>query len=364
MNIKESEFSHFVLNWYELHGRKSLPWQIIKSPYHVWLSEVMLQQTQVATVIDYFNRFIARFETIRDLANADIDEVLHLWTGLGYYARARNLHKTAKIISDVYDGNFPNEIEKIIQLPGIGRSTAGAILSLSMNLSHPILDGNVKRVLSRVFHVDGIPNHSITEKKLWGLTDSLTPKENPAKYNQAMMDLGAMICTRSRPKCDLCPLNTLCMAYANYDWDKYPNKKPKRDKPTKSGWFLVVYQKDEKKQIKLAMKKRADQGIWGGLFSFLSFDSEQDTINYINRCGSDLKQTEINIHSPISSFVHTFTHFHLNIIPVVFSKDELPTFDTINEKESIFWYDLRKQVDIGLPAPILKLVEILKLTLI
>lgn len=226
--MQASQFSAQVLDWYDKYGRKSLPWQIDKTPYKVWLSEVMLQQTQVATVIPYFERFMARFPTVTDLANAPLDEVLHLWTGLGYYARARNLHKAAQQVAALHGGKFPETFEEVAALPGVGRSTAGAILSLSLGKHFPILDGNVKRVLARCYAVSGWPGKKEVENKLWSLSEQVTPAVGVERFNQAMMDLGAMICTRSKPKCSLCPLQNGCIAAANNSWSLYPGKNRNR----------------------------------------------------------------------------------------------------------------------------------------
>lgn len=226
--MQASQFSAQVLDWYDKYGRKTLPWQIDKTPYKVWLSEVMLQQTQVATVIPYFERFMARFPTVTDLANAPLDEVLHLWTGLGYYARARNLHKAAQQVATLHGGKFPETFEEIAALPGVGRSTAGAILSLSLGKHFPILDGNVKRVLARCYAVSGWPGKKEVENKLWSLSKQVTPAVGVERFNQAMMDLGAMICTRSKPKCSLCPLQNGCIAAANDSWSLYPGKNRNR----------------------------------------------------------------------------------------------------------------------------------------
>lgn len=226
--MQASQFSAQVLDWYDKYGRKTLPWQIDKTPYKVWLSEVMLQQTQVATVIPYFERFMARFPTVTDLANAPLDEVLHLWTGLGYYARARNLHKAAQQVAALHGGKFPETFEEVAALPGVGRSTAGAILSLSLGKHFPILDGNVKRVLARCYAVSGWPGKKEVENKLWSLSEQVTPAVGVERFNQAMMDLGAMICTRSKPKCSLCPLQNGCIAAANNSWSLYPGKNRNR----------------------------------------------------------------------------------------------------------------------------------------
>lgn len=227
--MQASQFSAQVLDWYDKYGRKTLPWQIDKTPYKVWLSEVMLQQTQVATVIPYFERFMAHFPTVTDLANAPLDEVLHLWTGLGYYARARNLHKAAQQVATLHGGKFPETFEEVAALPGVGRSTAGAILSLSLGKHFPILDGNVKRVLARCYAVSGWPGKKEVENKLWSLSEQVTPAVGVERFNQAMMDLGAMICTRSKPKCSLCPLQNGCIAATNNSWSLYPGKKTETD---------------------------------------------------------------------------------------------------------------------------------------
>ncbi|MDH5216496.1 MAG: A/G-specific adenine glycosylase, partial [Gammaproteobacteria bacterium] len=200
------EFSTAILDWFDQHGRKTLPWQQDKSAYRVWISEIMLQQTQVATVIPYYERFMLKFPDVVALADAPQDEVLHLWSGLGYYARARNLHKAAQQVRDEHAGEFPQDFDAVMALPGIGRSTAGAILSLANGQYHSILDGNVKRVLCRFYAVEGWPGQSAVHDRLWSLAEKTTPERRVADYNQAMMDMGATICTRSRPKCDICPI--------------------------------------------------------------------------------------------------------------------------------------------------------------
>jgi len=228
-----SSFSEAVLHWYQKHGRKYLPWQQDRTPYRVWISEIMLQQTQVATVIPYYERFMERFPDIVSLADAKSDEVLHYWSGLGYYARARNLHKAALIVRDRYQGEFPQDFALVAELPGIGRSTAGAILSLACNQRHAILDGNVKRVLARYFMIDGWPGSTNTLNQLWNKAEQLTPKGDVASYNQAMMDLGSGICTRSKPNCLACPVNHDCQAYHQQKQAEFPNRKPKKSIPVR-----------------------------------------------------------------------------------------------------------------------------------
>lgn len=223
-----ASFATRIVSWYDNHGRKTLPWQQDKTPYSVWVSEIMLQQTQVATVIPYYLKFMARFPDVLALANAPDDEVLHHWTGLGYYARARNLHKAAKMIRDNYQGLFPTDFEQVLALPGIGRSTAGAVLSLSLGQHHPILDGNVKRVLARHGAIAGWPGQKTVEAQLWQLTDTYTPQQDIQKYNQAMMDIGASICTRSKPNCAACPVAIDCKAQLIGRQTDFPGKKPKK----------------------------------------------------------------------------------------------------------------------------------------
>lgn len=216
------QFSAAVLDWFDQHGRTDLPWQAEKTPYHTWISEIMLQQTQVATVIPYYQRFVKRFPDVHSLAAAEIDQVLHLWTGLGYYARARNLHKTALIVSQTLEGQFPDTLEGLEQLPGIGRSTAGAILSIATGKRAAILDGNVKRVLARFYAIEGWPGQPAVTRTLWELAERNTPHQRVGDYTQAMMDLGATLCTRSKPGCLLCPLQQDCKAGRWVWWTSCP----------------------------------------------------------------------------------------------------------------------------------------------
>ena len=222
---KQNNFSEAVLNWFHVYGRKNLPWQQDPNPYRVWISEIMLQQTQVSTVIPYFEKFMQRFPDIEELALADIDQVLHYWTGLGYYARARNLHKTARLIHTQFKGIFPTSIEALTELPGIGRSTAGAIIALASNSRATILDGNVKRVLCRYNCIEGWAQQRQTLNELWSLAERLTPATDCRAYTQAMMDLGATLCTRSKPQCSVCPLQDSCQAYLSNRTTEFPKKK-------------------------------------------------------------------------------------------------------------------------------------------
>ena len=236
--MNPSEFQQRILEWFDLQGRKDLPWQQNITPYRVWLSETMLQQTQVSTVIPYFNTFMQHYPSIELLAQAPIDDVLHHWSGLGYYARARNLHKTAQIIAT--QGYFPDTLEELISLPGIGLSTAGAILSIAFNKSHPILDGNVKRVLARFKAISGWSGHSVVNKQLWGISAELTPEYRVAEYTQAMMDLGATVCTRSKPNCSQCPIQTDCLAKQTETVSILPTPKPPKRLPVKQLVLLLL----------------------------------------------------------------------------------------------------------------------------
>jgi len=231
--MRDEQFASAVLDWYDRHGRHDLPWQQGITPYRVWVSEIMLQQTQVSTVLNYFDRFMASLPTVEALAAAPEDEVLHLWTGLGYYTRARNLQKTAKIVVEQYGGEFPRDVEKLVELPGIGLSTAGAIASLSMGLRAPILDGNVKRVLARFTAQEGYPGEPKVAKQLWATAERFTPYERVNAYTQAMMDMGATLCTRSKPSCLLCPLETHCEAHMLGLETRYPVPKPRKTIPQK-----------------------------------------------------------------------------------------------------------------------------------
>jgi A/G-specific adenine glycosylase len=347
--ILMSSFSHQVIRWYDKFGRKSLPWQHDKTPYRVWVSEIMLQQTQVSTVIPYYQRFMESFPTVLDLANAEEDNVLHHWTGLGYYARARNLHKTAKIVCNEFDGDFPTDIEAMQTLSGIGRSTAGAILSLAGGQAQPILDGNVKRVIARHFAVDGWPGQANVLKQLWGLSEELTPKEDTAKYNQAMMDIGATVCTRSKPQCQLCPVLKTCIANKEGTQSQYPVKKPKKQIPVKSTVMLIP-----KWRNTLLLYRRPSSGLWGGLYGFY----EAQDIKSVDEKAQSLGVLTYN-NEVLEGFRHTFSHFHLDITPVVLHMTEPPQHQVRTSSEH--WFDLLNPNSLGLAAPTKKLIDKIKL---
>ncbi|MDR9892704.1 A/G-specific adenine glycosylase [Pseudenterobacter timonensis] len=345
--MQASQFSALVLDWYDKYGRKTLPWQIEKTPYKVWLSEVMLQQTQVATVIPYFERFMARFPTVTDLANAPLDEVLHLWTGLGYYARARNLHHAAQQVATRHNGIFPQTFEEVAALPGVGRSTAGAILSLSLNQHFPILDGNVKRVLARCYAVSGWPGKKEVEKRLWTISETVTPAAGVARFNQAMMDLGAMVCTRSKPKCELCPVNNICIARANQSWAQYPGKKPKQTLPERSACMLMMQHGDE-----VFLEKRPPSGLWGGLYCFPQFADEATLREWLKQRGISADNL-----TQQTAFRHTFSHFHLDIVPMWLP---VSSFSSCMDEGSGLWYNLAQPPSVGLAAPVERLLQQLR----
>ncbi len=302
-----NEFSAVVLDWYQRHGRHDLPWQDSRSLYRVWVSEIMLQQTQVATVIPYFEKFMQRFPDIDTLSRAEQDDVLLLWAGLGYYSRARNLHKAACLITEQHQGDFPQSYDDVLALPGIGPSTAGAILAQATGQRHAILDGNVKRVLARYQAIDGWPGNAAVEKQLWQWAEKYTPQQQLADYTQAIMDLGATVCTRSAAKCDICPLIVSCQAYKENRVKELPVKKPKRIMPVRKKRLLII--RNERGDY--FMEKRPPVGIWGGLWSLPELDMEQVVADAV---AQDM-QLVVNDHNDLPVLRHTFSHFHLDITP-------------------------------------------------
>ena len=338
-NTKIAPFSQRVISWYDKHGRKHLPWQQNKTPYRVWLSEIMLQQTQVITVIPYFEKFVSKFTTISKLANAPQDEVLHLWTGLGYYARARNLHKASQIMRDEFSGIFPTEIDDVIKLPGIGKSTAGAILSLSLGQHHAILDGNVKRILTRHQVITGWSGHKSVENKLWQVATSYTPQNDIQKYNQAMMDIGSSICTRSKPCCEKCPVAIDCLAQLSGRQADFPNKKEKKSIPTRQAIMLIIQDSN-----KVWLQKRPPAGIWGGLWCFPQFDDQNQLQYFLDENNLTIKDL-----TELDSFRHTFSHFHLDINAFILNKNKLSQCHIMEPKDSL-WYNMQKPDKVGLAA--------------
>lgn len=309
----------------------------------------MLQQTQVATVIPYFQRFVERFPTLSSLAQADLDDVLSLWSGLGYYARGRNLHRCAQIITHVYDANFPQDITLLQNLPGIGRSTAGAILSLGFNHAAPILDGNVKRVLTRFHAITGWPGLSAINKQLWSLAEYYTPSQQNAAYTQAMMDLGALVCTRKHAKCEQCPLQNHCLAYNTKTIapEDLPCPKPAKKLPVRHLQMLLLINP----QWEILLEKRPPTGIWGGLWSLPECSWQENAKIFSKK----YYHCETEKSYPQSRIRHTFSHFHLEIQPMLlFVKNWRPP---LMESNHIVWYNIEKLQEKGLAAPIKKLID-------
>lgn len=336
------EFATRLLDWFDDHGRHDLPWQRDATPYHVWLSEVMLQQTQVATVIPYYERFIARFPDIQSLADAQEDAVLHLWSGLGYYARARNLHRAAKTVVDQFHGVFPADLEALESLPGVGRSTAGAILSSALGGRAPILDGNVKRVLARFHAVEGWPGRSPVIKQLWELAETHTPHSRVADYTQAIMDLGATLCTRSSPDCGHCPQATACRAKALSRQTDFPGKKPKKSIPTRHTCFAIAATPSGE----LFLEKRPGQGIWGGLWCFPEFENQEAAERECRGAfGADAQTVQT-----LETVRHSFSHFHLEITPILLRLEREP--HNISEGEKLMSWPAEDLPEVGIAAPV------------
>jgi len=340
------QFSKKVLAWYDHHGRRDLPWQKNINPYRVWLSEIMLQQTQVQTVIPYFQRFMEEFPTVQSLANADEDQVLHQWTGLGYYARARNLHKAAKAVCNELNGEFPADIESLCKLPGIGRSTAGAIRSIAFAKPATILDGNVKRVLARYKAVPGWPGRSAVQQRLWQVAEEFTPAGRVADYSQAMMDLGATLCTRSAPACVSCPLKGECQAFRQGEQLNYPGKKPRKALPVKTTTFLMI----SAKSGDIWLERRPNSGIWGGLWCFPELPDDSRASNWcLDQWGLEPRESR-----QWQTFRHTFSHYHLDIQPLQLMLHTTP--ETVMEAGQQLWYNMRQPPQIGLAAPVTRLL--------
>jgi len=336
-----------VLAWHRRAGRHDLPWQQQPTPYRVWVSEIMLQQTQVATVIPYFQRFMAQFPTATALADAPVDDVLHLWSGLGYYARARNLHRAAAIIRDEYGGELPEDIDQLLALPGIGRSTAGAILALSRGQRHPILDGNVKRVLARYHRVDGWPGKTAVARRLWEWAEHHLPDRELRAYTQGMMDLGATLCTRSRPACEQCPLNADCLAHASGEPERWPGRKPKKTRPLRNTRMLV-----SEAEGHVLLQRRPPSGIWGGLWAFPEI--EEAAADWCHRKlntrpGKAREWEEVR---------HAFSHFELAIKPVHVHLPKLPAI--VADDDNLAWFPLDKPPQVGLAAPVSRLLSKLR----
>ncbi|HYQ72092.1 MAG TPA: A/G-specific adenine glycosylase [Gammaproteobacteria bacterium] len=346
---RRADFSGRVLAWHARSGRKDLPWQREPTPYRVWVSEIMLQQTQVATVIPFYHRFMTRFPDVRMLAAASPDQVLHHWSGLGYYARARNLHAAAQQIVTRYDGNFPQTFEAVVELPGVGRSTAGAILALACGQRHPILDGNVKRVLARYHAIAGWPGQAAVLEVLWSLAEACTPATRVEVYTQAIMDLGATVCTRGRPDCTDCPLAADCRARISGRQSDYPAPRPKKALPVRQVTMLLLCR--GKGHDEVLLEKRPPSGVWGGLWSFPELaDTPDAEAAWQQASGIRFRRIEA---WPVVQ--HTFTHFRLEITPLLAAvRSEA---GHVMEGPDRVWYNTSGSTERGLAAPVKKLLQ-------
>lgn len=336
-------FSKQLLEWWDSHGRKDLPWQHPRTAYHVWVAEIMLQQTQVKTVIPYFNRFMDRFPNLQSLAAASTDEVLAYWSGLGYYARARNLLKTAKICVENHTGDLPLAPEALAKLPGIGESTANAIYSQACDKPAVILDGNVKRVLARYFAIEGWPGKASIHKQLWNIAGQLLPEKRGADYTQAIMDLGATLCTRSKPACGQCPVNRSCKAFAAGSIDRFPAPRPALKISKKSFRMLILLDSEGN----VLLERRPPVGIWGGLWSLPSDDDGQPILQRLGLTHHSLRS--------LATFQHQLTHIQMTIHPLIGHAE--PVASGVECTLDQRWFGPDEWQALGLPRPVRYLLE-------
>ena len=337
-----------MLEWFDDFGRKDLPWQQNVTAYRVWVSEIMLQQTQVQTVIPYFDRFVASFPDLASLAAANQDDVLSHWSGLGYYARARNLHKAAQRVHDDHDGQFPSSVDDAIDLPGIGRSTAGAILSLALGQRHAILDGNVKRVLARHEAIGGWPGKTSVADELWQAAERNTPQKRVSDYTQAIMDLGATLCTRSKPSCSRCPVRKDCAALRSNGVDDYPGRKPKVSKPLRTTTMILASAGGQ-----VYLERRPEAGIWGGLWSLPELGERSLNDWCVDVLGSVATETR-----PWDVLRHSFSHYDLDIQPILVRIESQA--GKVADAEARTWHGLNDAPPGGMAAPVKKLINQLK----
>ncbi len=333
-----------LLRWQARHGRHDLPWQQDPTPYRVWVSEIMLQQTQVGTATPYYQRFLERFPDVRALAAAPQDEVLHLWSGLGYYARARNLHEAARRVVNDHGGELPDSLDALTGLPGIGRSTAGAILALGFGRRAPICDGNVKRVLSRYFGLREAPG-AAADRALWALAEACTPRRRVAAYTQAIMDLGATVCTRTQPDCPRCPLRGDCVALAQGRVDELPLRRARSGARRLERRVMVFALAGDA----VLLRRRAPGGVWGGLWTPPEFGAEAAALDW---CVAELGVPAREV-GRLPLLRHVFTHFDLDILPLVARVARRPARV---EQPGSLWYNSRAPQPVGLPAPVAALI--------
>jgi A/G-specific adenine glycosylase len=340
-------FAPRVLRWFEINGRHDLPWQHPRTPYRVWLSEIMLQQTQVKTVIPYFERFVAALPTLPALAAASRDDVMALWSGLGYYARARNLQAAAQHCMELHEGELPRDIDALTALPGIGRSTAAAILSQAWGDRHAILDGNVKRVLTRYHGIDGYPGLPAIEKQLWTLAESHLPDVGMADYTQAQMDLGATLCTRSDPSCVLCPLQDDCSARREGRIGELPTPKPGKVVPQKHACVLWL----ENASGEVLMQRRPPAGIWASLWTLPQAEDATASRQWFEQASpGDFGQAE-----RLPAIDHAFSHYKLRLQPLRLR--DVALRERVGDNDDLRWVARGEFSALGIPAPIRKLLE-------
>ena len=340
-----SDFARKLVRWQRVHGRHGLPWQHTRDPYLIWLSEIMLQQTQVATVIAYYERFVARFPTVHALASAPQDEVLRLWSGLGYYARARNLHRAARMVMDDFAGRFPESPELLATLPGVGRSTAAAIAVFAFGCRAAILDGNVKRVLARAFGIDGFPGERLVERRLWALADSLLPAESAATYIQGLMDLGATVCLRNKARCAECPVRSQCIAYRDGRVAELPGRRARSPVPKRSIVWLVL-----RRGARVLLEQRPGLGVWGGLWSFPELNSLD--ARETNRALGELGCTLVGQRA-LEPVAHAFSHFTLHAQPLLCEVRKAARA----EAPGRLWLPPEEGMEQAVPAPVRALLR-------
>lgn len=345
-------FAARLLEWSERCGRRGLPWQVEPTPYTVWVSEIMLQQTRAATVVPYYLRFMAAFPTVESLAAAEPDRVLGLWAGLGYYARARNLHRAARQVVDAHGGAFPASLDGLTSLPGVGRSTAGAILALAWGKRAPILDGNARRVLARHEAVEGWPGRTAVQEALWAHAERHTPHARVAEYTQAIMDLGATLCTRARPRCGECPLAADCKAYRRGLQAVLPAPRPRKTRPRRDVRMLVVVNADRD----ILLTRRPPSGIWGGLHSLPELAADEDPRDWCRRhLGAAAEGMHVAGATPGEPLKHAFSHFDLVIHPLQIRLDDAG--NALMDRHGWLWYNPTHEARVGVAAPIAALLE-------
>ncbi|QOZ85901.1 MULTISPECIES: A/G-specific adenine glycosylase [Chromobacterium] len=339
-----SSFAARLTAWQKMHGRHDLPWQV-SDPYRIWLSEIMLQQTQVKSVLEYYPRFLARFPDVAALAAAPQEDVLTLWSGLGYYSRARNLHKAAQMVMAEFGGRFPTERLQLERLPGVGRSTAAAIASFAFGRRETILDGNVKRVLTRCFGVAGFPGEKAVEQRLWCLAETLLPQDEAlmSAYTQGLMDLGATVCSRGKPACTVCPMVDGCVAAREGRTGELPTPRPKKAVPTRHTVMLLATHED-----KVWLQRRPPSGIWGGLLSLPEFETSTQAEDWLQRAGQG------DALPAWPELEHVFTHYRLIITPLPARLDGLNGGAAMEDNGQ--WLPLAEAPDAGVPAPVRRLL--------